>query len=243
MDAIIPCHPKDYEMLETCIDHIRKNAPHVNTIYVITPHNMNTNIPNIKFVNESAFPFTRQDVLNEIKDPGGEEILHWYLQQLLKIYAKDVIPDLSDTFLVFDADCILLKPIEISENVMYYTPNENGENKYHRHIKRLFPSIDIDVTKSGVVDFQVWKKSVWNEIIQQTLDFHANENKPFWKILLHEVTEQQGCSEYEVYYQYYTNTYRCATRELIYSISNRVSELNNFDSDIVSFHRWLGPRV
>ncbi len=234
-------------MLELCISHLYKNLKDgVRYIYVITPLPMHTSDIRIKIVHESKFPFSRDDVLREMNDPGKEEIVHWYLQQLLKIYAKDVIPELSDTFLVFDADALLLKPIDISENIMYYVEESNEtENKYHRYMQRLCPSFIRSMKgMSGVVDFQVWKKNVWNEIIEKTLEHH-NHKKPFWKIYLHEVNEIQGCSEYETYFHYYVNNYNCEIRKIENSISNKVSELESFtkEYDIVTFHKWLGPRV
>lgn len=241
MDVVITSHPKDYQVLSFCINGVKKNIKHVRTIYVITPHEFKTDEPGVVFVPESKFPFTREDV-RTLLPQSEHDVVHWYLQQLLKVYAQFVIPDLSEDFLVIDSDAVLLKPLKLFTNDRLARFGYSGEytdtdDKYSRHMKRLNPSFTRFGRQCGIVDFQVWNRSVWCEIIEKV-------EGPFWKRFLECVEETQGASEYELYFHYYTRTRPHELMdELERTSSTRLSELSSFKEHIVTFHSWQGPRI
>ncbi len=246
MDVVIPCHPKDYEILNMCIDGIKNQ---VSNVYIITPYEFTCADPNVHFIRDDAFPFTRSAV-QELLPPSEHDVVHWYFQQLLKLYAPQVIQGLSENFIVLDADVVVLKPIKFMTPSGIHrfgmVPSDEKENKYTRHMQRLHPEFVTSSQTNGVCDFQIWNAGVLDEIFKKVEEHHGNDKK-FWQIFLEQVQETQGASEYEMYFHYYTRTrpHEFMT-ELQRTMSNKVSDIHKFRADgyhAVSFHRWMGPRI
>ena len=66
----------------------------------------------------------------------------WYLQQLLKLYASFVIPNLTSNVLVLDADAIFLNPVHFT-NFQYaalFNPGVECDPPYFDHATRLIPN-------------------------------------------------------------------------------------------------------
>lgn len=245
MDVVIPCHPKDYEMLNMCIAGLKDNITNVSNVYIISPHKFTTVSPDIKFVCDAEFPFSHADVKSLL--PESESgVIHWYFQQLAKMYAPTVIPNLSENFLVLDADVVILKPISFFSTTgaprFGYTLSDESDNKYTRHFKRLNPKFILkdDPYMCAVCDFQVWNKNTLKDLV---------EDMGGWKKFLEHVTENQGASEYEMYFHYYTSTRKKPYElmsELVKTNSTQVSQLHRYKDEgyhVVSFHHWMGPRV
>jgi hypothetical protein len=115
----------------------------IRNIYVITPHNFETVCNDIIFINENIFPFTRSDVLDILKFKEKNDLVHWYLQQLLKIYSM-VLLDTTDHVLILDADLIFTKPIKFidEQGVCNFGFNKDILHKpYINHIHKLIPSL------------------------------------------------------------------------------------------------------
>ena len=84
-----------------------------------------THRPRVVFFDEARFPVSIADIRNASLQRGWdgnhccrngkqEYRLGWYLQQFLKLYAVDVIPDIQD-YLVVDADVIFFLPLTSCE--------------------------------------------------------------------------------------------------------------------------------
>lgn len=242
VDVVITSHPKDYEILSHCVNSVVQYVPKVRRIYIISPHSIEGN--GIIHVPETKFPFSREDVYNTLKTPNKEDLTHWYLQQLLKIYSFQVIPELSENILIIDSDVVLLKEHRLFDgtNPIFAVSDEMVLDKYAEHMKRLHDSFDIHTSQSGVTDYQVWNKHVWKEMIEKVEKKH---NKPFWKVFLEKCVTAQDASEYEMYFQYFIGRYdyNVVSRKTLRT--NELSNLTKFKEDgydSVSLHRWIGPR-
>ena len=68
---------------------------------------------------EKIFPFSLDTVA---KIHGKRDRNGWYLQQLLKLYAGKIIPNILDKYLVIDSDTFFLKPTKI---IILLPPKDN----------------------------------------------------------------------------------------------------------------------
>lgn len=242
-DIVIPCHPKDYEMLELCINGIRANISDFRNIYVISPHEIK--LDGVIHVSESRYPFSRQDVFDRLNVPNKADIVHWYLQQLLKIHVWDVVPDILDTVLIVDSERVFLKPHSFFEDGKpIFSFGDLTESKYIKHMNKLHDRFIQTKSHTGIVDYAIWDKSIWSQIRNLTEDKH---NKKFWEAYIDcaaDSESSQNAAEYELYYQFYTNPHVLTHKKT--TITNRVSDLHKLKADgydSVGFHRWIGPRV
>ena len=78
-----------------------------------------------------------QYILSERKPQVG-----WYYQQLLKLYAAFVIPDISSNVLIVDADTIFLNPVHFlnAQHAGLYNPGTEYNPPYFEHAAKLIPN-------------------------------------------------------------------------------------------------------
>lgn len=243
-DIVIPCHPKDYEMLELCVHGIRECISDFRNIYVVSPHEIK--LDGVIHVSESRYPFSRQEVFDRLDVPNKADIIHWYLQQLLKIHIWDVVPDILDTVLIVDSELVFLKPhVFIEDGKPVFTHGEEPTHpKYLDHMKKLHETFIETKPFTGISDYEIWDKSVWSQIRNLVEEKH---NKKFWEAYIDcaaDPESSQNAAEYELYYHFYTQPHILTTKKT--KLTNKVSELQLYKGegfDSVGFHRWIGPRI
>ena len=103
-DIVIPVGPNDIDIIKKQIEYTIKNIIGYRNIYVIT-YDKSLYIENCIIITEDIFPF---DINTVSKFHGKISRNKWYLQQLLKLYAGFVIPNILDTYLVLDTDTFFL---------------------------------------------------------------------------------------------------------------------------------------
>src|SRR5436190_474838 len=111
IDVVIPCHEKDALTLELSINGVKKNCKNIRRIIVVSKKKLTNNA---EWFDEARYPFNRRSILmtifnNDISKVAQYETAPrnrtgWIYQQLLKLYAPLVIPDISSNVLVVDAD-------------------------------------------------------------------------------------------------------------------------------------------
>ena len=95
----------DFDAFKDNFKDNKKNIIGYRNIYVVSP--IQLVIPGIHYISDNDFAFTINDVENLIENKNRK---NWILQQLLKLYALFVIPDVLDKILVVDSDTKFLKP-------------------------------------------------------------------------------------------------------------------------------------
>ena len=111
-DIVIPVGPNDKSVIEEQIKYTKKNIIGYRNIYLIC-YDPSITIDGCITINENIFPFNIETVA---KYHGKLERNGWYLQQLLKLYAGKIIPNILDKYLVIDSDTFFLKPTTFVEN-------------------------------------------------------------------------------------------------------------------------------
>ena len=217
IDVVIPCTEKDLYTLALCIDGIRKNGAGLRRIIVISKNKLTNKA---EWYSEKGYPFSFQDVaealakgdlcLQEELSKGGSRT-GWYYQQLLKLYAPLVIPNLSPNVLILDADTIFLNPVTFlnDENGGMYNPGVEHHLPYFRHAELLIPGFyKLFPNYSGISHHMIFQRPVIEDLFNQV---ESNHSEPFWKAFCRLVDKkdifESGASEYEIYFNYVFSRY------------------------------------
>ena len=106
IDVVIPAHEKDQHVLQRAVAGAWLHVVGVRRVVVVSRSRL---CAEAEFFDEGRFPFNLTTIVDMIgqapASPPG-----WYLQQLIKLYAPLVIPDLTEHVLVLDADTLLARP-------------------------------------------------------------------------------------------------------------------------------------
>jgi hypothetical protein len=195
MDIVICIGPNDSNVATQCIDSIKKNVPHRTIICIVAPSI--EPISGVLWIPESEFPFSKDDMKAGIRSG-------WYLQQLLKLYAPIVLPQLSDNYLIVDADVVFHNPVTfIHEGVLQFNVGTEYHVPYFVHMKRMHPKLTKVSSMSGICHLMPMKRHIVEELIRQVEKLHG---APFWKVFLVNIDPYElpysGASEYEMLFSF-----------------------------------------
>ena len=182
-DIVIPVGSNDINQLKNQLEFTKKNIVGYRNIYIVSPFK-DLLVDGCISIYEQIFPFTIEDVHSIL---GRSSRNGWYLQQLLKLYAGIVIPDILETYLVIDSDTYFLKPTEFLtiDGKCKYAPGTEYHMPYFDHMKRLHPTLKRSNPKiSGIVHHMMFKTDYIKKLFSQVETLH---NDVFWKIFLKNV--------------------------------------------------------
>ena len=216
------------------IKNTKKNIIGYRNIYLVS-YDGSLQIDDCITINERIYPFTIETVQ---KYNGKSERNGWYLQQLLKLYAGFVIPNILDKYLVIDSDTYFLKPTTFIMNnkylynfgTEYHKPYFTHMNKLHHTLKRVYPN------KSGICHHMIFETKYIKEL------FKLIEGKSkFYDLFLQNIVDYSGsgASEYEIYFNYMITNYpeKIIIRELNWANVNSLPK--NSNNDYVSCHWYM----
>lgn len=220
-DIVIPLGPNEQPRFSLQLRHLISNVIGFRRIYVIAKDDPSVHWLDIDghddrfvWIDETRFPFSIDDLLRFY--PKMHRVC-WYFQQLIKLYACHVIPELSEYYLVVDADVVFLKPLSFftttefgkmgkpmySTGTEYHVPYFKHMQKMHPHLVKMIPN------KSGICHHMMFRRSWVFSLFSLVELFH--QNQPFWKLFVQLVDEHQfhdhdypdsGASEYEMFFNY-----------------------------------------
>ena len=239
-DIVIPVGPNDKDVINKQIEHTKKNIIGFRNIYLIS-YDASLMIEHCITIPENIFPFSLETVSNI---HGKRERNGWYLQQLLKLYAGFIIPNILDKYLVIDADTFFLKPTSFYENKngkCLYNYGREYHFPYFIHMYKLDAElIKIDRFKSGICHHMLFETKYVKELFEIVEKKHKNDF--FYNIFLKNVTEydSSGASEYEIYFNFILSKHpnEMEIRPLNWTNINHLNLnlLNEFD--YVSYHYY-----
>ena len=199
-DIVIPVGPNDMDIIHSQLEYTKKNIIGYRNIYLIA-YDKTLQIEGCETISEDIFPFSKKTVA---QFHGKSERNGWYLQQLLKLYAGKVIPNILDTYLVIDSDAFFLKPTTFIENgkclycvgAEYHIPYFTHMQKLHKSFKR------IHVQFSGICHHMIFQTKYISELFKLVENEHSGTE--FYEIFLKCVSDKEGsgASEYEIYFNY-----------------------------------------
>ena len=256
-DIVIIHGVKDSEILPYTIQSIKNLVRKFKTIYIISQD------PSIDLFKREIFndcviidekynaPCTIDDVNKIIQTPSRNG---WYLQQILKLYASFMIPEMLDQYVVIDSDTIFLKHIEffMGESPIFNLASEN-HTPYFEHMKRLHPSFGKKSNFSGVAHHMPFDRRYIKELMKLVCP-GEDSLQSFWKRFLSEVDIQQrphsGASEYELYFNYMLayHKQKIQLRRIHFEntgIQPHIAIQRFTASDVyyISIHSWMRPQA
>ena len=223
-DIVIPLGPNEVKNICKQIEYVKKNVQGFRRIFVVS-YDPAILLDGCIVIDETIFPFKMQDLANYFSQHQGKSNRNgWYFQQLLKLYAGQVIPDILPHYLVIDADVFFLKPVNffntvktidstgIHSYVQYcFTVGREYHVPYFEHMKRLHSSFrKINSLYSGISHHMLFSTQYVKEMMEMVCKHHSN-GFPFWRIFIECVKEhlkhgpdqlESGASEYELYFNY-----------------------------------------
>lgn len=207
IDVVIPAHKKDLATLEYAIDGIRKNIQDVRRIIVVSKEKFTDKA---EWFDEAKYPFSYQ----EISDLVGGKNVGWNYQQLLKLYAVLVIPEISENVLVVDADTVFYRKVKFFEDglpLYNLSKDKNLEkDKFYQisldHIKKILPEIAEKFPKkfediSGICHHMLFQKHIIEDLFSR-IEAQSNTNDSFYKIFLKTAQGSFGVAEYNLYFYF-----------------------------------------
>jgi hypothetical protein len=234
-DIIIPVGPNDASIIKQQIVYTKNNIVGYRNIYLVVSDS-SLSIEGCITISETIFPFSIQTIENI---HGKSSRCGWYLQQLIKLYAGNIIPDILGKYLVIDSDTHFIKPVRfIENNKSLYAYGTEYHKPYFEHMKRLDPSfVKIDKDRSGICHHMLFETIYINEIMSI---IESKHNDTFFNTFIKKVDSSEfsnsGASEYELYYnymlQYHSN--KIKLRELKWDNLRKLS--NNGINDYESIH-------
>lgn len=226
IDVVIPCHEKDIRTLDLVIEGIKKYGKGVRRVITVSAKQL-TNAA--EWFDEGAYPFNKQDVARAIFEDEAKAQdyyqhgprLGWIYQQLLKLYAPLVIPDISTNVLVLDADTIFLRNIEFidQEGNALFNVGSEYHPPYFDHARRLLPDFKkVYPNYSGICHHMLFQRNILENLFNAIRGIHKTEP---WKALCacidHHYTgkDLSGLSEYEIYFNFaFSNNHKVKIRPL-----------------------------
>lgn len=253
IDVVIPCIEKDLATLDLCIEGIKANVSNVRRIIVVSKNPLTRKA---EWFLEKNYPFNTYDLALQIfhKDEEAAEYyssqtahIGWILQQLLKLYAAFVIPNISSNILIVDADTIFLNPVD------FLGPNGEGlynvGNDYHEpyfiHAAKLIPGLKrVYPQLCGITHHMLFQKEVLNDLFHIIENHHGTKA---WKALCRCIDPHQfghsPLSEYEIYFNFvFKRTDQVQIRPLKWANISQLSDIASYKKagyHYVSCHAYL----
>ena len=236
-DIVIPVGPNDANIIKQQIVYTKKNIVGYRNIYLVVSDS-SLNIEGCISIPETIFPFSIKTIENI---HGKSSRCGWYLQQLIKLYAGNIISGILEKYLVIDSDTHFLKPTRFTKmNKSLYAYGTEFHKSYFEHMKRLDPSfIKVDKEHSGICHHMLFETIYINEIIQIVEQRH---NDTFYNIFIKEVDNTDynysGASEYELYYNYMLQYHpdKIKIRPLKWNNLRRLSNTGIYDYESIHWH-------
>jgi hypothetical protein len=253
IDVVIPCHQKDLLTLNMSIEGILKYGANIRRVIVISSEKLTDKA---EWFDEAAFPFTKKDVAKAIFQDNSqaeqylankENRIGWIYQQLLKLYAPTVIPEISSNVLILDADAIFLRPVEFIDQktggALFATGIEYYKG-YFQHAARLIPWLKrLHSRHSGIAHHMLFQKAIVVDLLE-TIKIH-HQMEP-WQALCTCIDQkelQAACiSEYEIYFNFaLARTDQVKIRQLKWQNINSldsISECREKGCSYAACHEW-----
>jgi len=244
-DIVICVGPHDIDIIEKSIPFTKKNIIGYRNIYLVSC-DPTIKLPGTITIDENIYPFTKK---NFIKKFGNNSRNGWYLQQLLKMYAGNVIPGILKRYLVIDSDTFFLKPINFITNdgKNYLTRGSEYHDPYFKHMNKLHPALykhqELNGI-SGISHHMFFNNDRLNDLFKMVEIYHSN-GKFFWELMVDMIDKTHymgsGYSEYEIYFNYMFLYHKndIIIRNLKWGELPCLDVNNNNDNDFVSIHWYI----
>jgi len=184
-DIVIPVGPNEVKNICTQIEYVKKNVQGFRRIFVVS-YDASIVLDGCTVICEDIFPFKMEYISNYFfKHYGKSNRNGWYFQQLLKLYAGQVIPDILPHYLVIDADVFFLKPLSFfspindisgTNKILQYCFTIGTEHHvpYFEHMEQLHPNFKKISEYSGISHHMMFSTEYVKEMMHMVEEYHSN---------------------------------------------------------------------
>ena len=234
-DIVIPLGPCDIDFFKTNIKVTLSNLKNYNRVFIIS-HDSSINSENCITIDETIFPFKK----NDVSKITGSKRSGWYLQQLIKLYCASVLN--LENFLIVDADTVILKSIDFfEENKVCFNTGTEYHIPYFQHMKYILPELERQLNVSGICHLMPMKRIIVDDLFNKIESLHACK---VWEVMLRYIDpthySASGMSEYELLFnfsvKYHSNIIKI--RPLNWKNLNSIEYITN-NLDYASIHWYL----
>jgi hypothetical protein len=198
IDIVIPCHKKDFDLLDLTIEAARKCVLNpIGKVKLITNNSsvieLNERFPDCQIISETDF--LAADIMEKIKDSVPLERQGWVAQQILKFKAS--LEGGEQASLVLDADTVLIKPrVWLDCNgVQLLSISEEYHVPYADHYESVFGTVGFPW--SFVTHHQLMQKKILLSMFGE-----GNEGLLNWLANADFQKNSSAISEYHTYGQW-----------------------------------------
>lgn len=213
IDVVIVCHEKDQRTLDLAIQGIKQYGNNIRNIITVSEKPLTQQA---LWFDESQFPFSRFDIamiiFNNDEVKARAYIAHqktrigWIYQQLLKLYAMYVIPDISSNVLVIDADTIFLKPTSFidEQGNGFFNVGTEYHIPYFVHARKVIPWFErIYPEHSGISHHMLFQKAILDDFMNTLRTIHHIEPwQALCSFIAHDELFGSSLSEFELYFNF-----------------------------------------
>ena len=140
-------HAKDQFVLQHNIRSIKKYVKGFHRIITVSNEKL-TDIEGVEWFDEKKYPFSIKDLYDNMYNLYPEDTRRRkvsYINQLIKLYAHKVIPDLTENILICDSDIIFVKDtIFFEDNIPLYGSRVVNLDGYQAYLNHLALCNDFD---------------------------------------------------------------------------------------------------
>lgn len=126
IDFVIPAHSKDFESLALAVAGLRANMSCLGRIFIVA--DTDPRIDGAIFVNRGLgsgyaeqVSIERVEQVWQEKNPELAWRAGWIYQQLVKLLTSRVIADLSEAYVIMDADVIFIRDVVFDPDRFFYS--------------------------------------------------------------------------------------------------------------------------
>ena len=210
IDIIIPYHCKDSDIFELCLAGCITNVRDLGRIYIVTS-NTDLEFGDIEIVDEAELfddGLTKFYVEAKLKKEFPELLWRsgWLFQQFIKMGCAYAIPNLSDYYLVVDADVVFLREVcFFHDERMLLAKSDEFHQPYFDFYER-FLGESSDSKTSFVAHHMLICKSIMLELLH---NIEGRFNKSWYDAVIDNIDGNNTLmfSEYETYGHYCESHY------------------------------------
>ena len=239
-DVVVAVGPNDKDIVSKQVKYTQENVIGYRNIYII-PFDPTFTLDGCITIPETMFPFSKDTI--KLFHPDSTKRVGWYLQQLFKLYAGCIIPDILDTYLVIDADTFFFHPttfIDTETGAGIFNYSSECHLPYIQHLNKMHPTLfRMDTYKSGICHHMLFRTAYISELFGLVECYH---HCPFYEAFFKCIwdADQSGASEYEIYFNFMLKYHPqdIQIRKLLWKNENSLDAIDKA-YDYFSYHTYL----
>lgn len=253
-DVVIPCHHKDFPVLTHCIESVKKFLVGHNRIFIISAIDNKDFLESLGcvFVDEASIPLYR-DSLQEMWNEANPSLAHrtnWIYQQMLKLGAPLLIPNLSHNFLCLDSDVVFVRKVDAFSDLpaLDLFPFSIAK-EYHKPYLETYERLMLEKPKASfsfISHHMMFNKDRLTKLVVDIMIKHGGLDWPIAIIQALDLNQGSTFSEWDLYGNWMMSNYRSKMfhRQMNWLDISRIptneeKQQLGLTYDFVAIHAWM----